>query len=107
MLRNHEKIVPMDVHIACPYDLYLNELHDRKQEIYSEVNFEINKVFRCEVLPFIVGSTGLIHKKCLQTLMSLDIPKIQAKGLCKWCSNSNILFARKIWKVWCRLVNNN
>ena len=78
MPRNHEKIVPMDVHIAFPYDLYLNELHDRKQEIYSEVNFKIFKikVFRCEILPFIVGSTGLIHKKCLQTLMSLDIPKI-------------------------------
>ena len=39
VFRNHEKIVIMDV--ACPYDLYLNELHDRKQEIYSEVNFEI------------------------------------------------------------------
>ena len=105
VLRNHDKIVLMDV--ECSYDLYLNELQDRKQEIYSEVNFQVNKVFRCEVLPFTVGSTGLAHKKCSQTLMSFGIPKTQSKGLCKWCSNSNILFARKIWKVRCRLVNDN
>ena len=46
----------MLIDVACPYGSYLNELHDRKQ---SEVNFEINKVFRCEVLLSVVGSTRL------------------------------------------------
>ena len=83
VLRNHEKIVLIDV--ACPYDLFLDELSDRKLNIYLELNYEINKTVKCEVLPFIVGSTGLVHKKCLKTLMSLGIPNRQAKGLCKWC----------------------
>ena len=105
VLRNHEKIVLIDV--ACPYDLFLVELFDRKLNIYIELNYEINKTVKCEVLPFIVGSTGLVHKKCLKTLMSLGTPNRQAKGLCKWCSSSNILFARHIWNVRCRLVKDN
>ena len=105
VLRNHQKIVPIDV--ACPYDLFLDELFDRTLNIYLELNYEINKTVKCEVLPFIVGSTRLVHKKCLKTLMSLGIPNRQAKGLCQWCSSNNILFARHIWNVRCRLVKDN
>ena len=32
------------------------------------------------------------------------MPKKQAKGLCKWMSNSNIMAARDIWNIPSRLV---
>ena len=105
VLCNQEKIVLIDV--AFPYDLFLNELFVRKLNIYMELNYDINKTVKCDVLPFIVGLTGLVHKKCLKTLVSLRIPNRQAKGLYKWCSSSNILFPRRIWNVRCRLVNDD
>ena len=36
--------------------------------------------------------------------MGCGMPKKQAKGLCKWMSNSNIMAARDIWNIRCRLV---
>ena len=60
VLRNKEKIVLIDV--ACQHDLLLDELFNRKLNIYLELNYEINKTVKYEVLPFIVGSTGLVHK---------------------------------------------
>ena len=56
------------------------------------------------VYPIVVGSTGLIHRRTLQCFMDCGMPKNQAKGLCKWMSNSNIMVARDIWSIWCRLV---
>ena len=45
VLCNHEKIVLIDV--ACPYDLFLDELFNRKLNIYLELNYEINKTVKC------------------------------------------------------------
>ena len=54
--------------------------------------------------PILVGSTGLVHCRTLQYLMDCGMPKNQAKGLCKWMPNSNIMAARDIWSIRCRLA---
>ena len=51
-----------------------------------------------------IGSTGLVFQRPLQSLMDCGMPEKQAKGVCKWMFNSNIITARDIWSKRCRLV---
>ena len=93
------------IDVACPYDLYIETAFQRKNDYYEALCAEINRSgYKCEVLPLIVGSCGIIHKKCLPYLIKLGLHKKQAKGLCKYSSNSNILFARYIWSRRCSLI---
>ena len=104
VVMNVSKVVYL-IDVACPYDIYLEATFQRKTEYYGELAGEINKAgYKCSVLPLIIGSCGIVHKKCLPSFTKLGVPKRQAKGLCKFSSNSNILFARSIWARRCSLV---
>ena len=103
VLKSEENIFLVDV--ACPYDYYIQSSFNQKMDHYNELCLSLNRMnHHCEVLPLIVGSTGLIHRKCLPYLIKLGLSKGSAKGLCKFSSNSNILFARSIWSRRCSLV---
>ena len=93
------------IDVACPYDLYIENAFLRKKVYYEPLAAEISRSgFTCQILPLIVGSCGIIHRKCLPYLIKLGLPKKQAKGLCKYSCNSNILFARNIWSRRCSLI---
>ena len=105
IVTKHEKQIKI-LEVSCPYDLYLllcSHFRNKKSK-YAPLKDAIeSKGYQCDIMPFIVWSVGLVHMLCYVYLIQLGIPKRQAKGFCKWCSNSNIFFARNIWNTRCRL----
>ena len=103
ILKDNKNIMILEV--SCPYDLYADEAYQAKYEKYTPLLKSLkHSGYKCALYPIIIGSIGLVHKRCLSHLIKVGLPKCQAKGLLKWCSNSNILFARKIWKLRCWIV---
>ena len=100
----HEKQIKI-LEVSCPYDLYLQNTFETKKSKYAPLKDAIkSKGYQCDIMPFIVGSVSLVHSFCYVHLVQPGIPKRQAKGFCKWCSDSNIFFARNIWNTRCPLV---
>ena len=103
LLKNENHIYIVDV--ACPYDLYIQTSYNQKLEHYKQLCESIkHSGYQSDIIPLIVGSCGIIHKKCLHSFTKLGLPKTHAKGLCKFSSNSNILFANAIWARRCSLI---
>ena len=103
VLKGHDMVIIADV--ACPYDLYADEVYKAKIEKYGHLTAFIASKYRCVFLPVVIGSCGFVHKKTLGNLIKLGLNKRRAKGLCKYFSNSNIFFARNIWNKRCSLVH--
>ena len=98
----NKRVVIIDV--ACPYYLYMEESFVAKVANYEALRDAVDQYYEeANVYPVAVGSTGLVHRRTLQCLMDCGMLKNQAKGLCKWMSNSNIMAARDIWSIRCRL----
>ena len=57
------------------------------------------------VYAIIIGSLGIVHIKADDTLQKLQMPKLCSKGFLKWTSTSNIIAAKILWNVRCRLVH--
>ena len=90
--------------VACPYDLYADELYKSKTEKYADLVSFVSRTYNCVFLPIFIGSCGFVHHKTLNNLMKLGLSKGKANGLCKYFSSFNIFFARNIWKKRCSLV---
>ena len=91
--------------VTCPYDVYMEESFREKISKYEDLRREVSEFYEETVIyPILIGSTGLVHKQINNFLMKCKLPEITAKGLCKWMSNSNIIFARNIWNLRCKLV---
>ena len=104
VVRNRNQVNIID--IACPYDIYLESSYNQKMLYYDELKQEIESFgLNCSVYAIIVGSLGTVHIKALDTLQKLKIPKLRSKGFLKWASTSNIIAAKIIWNVRCRLVH--
>ena len=94
------------IDVACPYDIHLESLHVRKISYYDDSRRQITlSGLQCNVYAIIIGSLGTVHYKALDTLKCLKLPKLQSKGLLKWSSTSNIISAKIIWDIRCRLVH--
>ena len=99
IVTKHEMQIKI-LELSCPYDSYLQNTFETKKSKYAPFKDIIkSKGYQCDIIPFIVGSVGLVHGFCYVYLVQLGIPKRQAKGFCKQCSNSNIFFARNIWNT--------
>ena len=100
ILKDSKNIIILEV--SCPYDPYADKVYQAKYEKYTPLLKSLkHSGYKSAPYPIIIGSIGLVHKRCLSHLIKVGLPKHQAKGLLKWCLNSNILFARKIWKLHC------
>ena len=103
VLNSNYRVIIIDV--ACPYDLYTEKSFFAKIARYKALRDVVSQFYKEDsVYPFVIGSTGLLHQKLLQFLMSCGMPKMQPKGLCKWMSNSSTMGARDIWSIRYRLV---
>ena len=64
--------------VACPCDLYADELYKSKMEKYADlVNF-VSRTYNCVFLPTITGSCGFVHHKTLNSLVKLGLSKRRA-----------------------------
>ena len=104
VIRNKKQVKIID--IACPYDLHLESTYNQKILYYNDLKQNIlTSGLECEVYAIVIGSLGIVHNKALKTLQTLQMPKTRSKGFLKWASTSNIIAAKIIWNVRCRLVN--
>ena len=94
------------IDVAWQYDLYIENTSKHKisyhqclKKILTEARFEAN------VEGIIIGSLGTVHKKALNVPTNQNMDKRKAKGLLKWCSTSNIISAKQLWNIRCRLVH--
>ena len=83
IVTKHEKQIKI-LEVSCPYDLYLQNTSETKKSKYAPLKDAIeSKGNQCDIMPFIVGSVGLVHSLCCVYLVQLGIPKRQAEGFCK------------------------
>ena len=92
------------IDIACPYDLYIEATYKTKIEKYQCIKEFLNhQGIDCAVSAIIIGSLGTVHSQALKVLMNLKMNKRVAKGLHKWCSTGNIMWAKRLWNLRCKL----
>ena len=93
------------IDIACPYDLYVESIYTKKIEKYECLKQLLSeKGYYCVIDAIVIGSLGAVHNKALSILLNMNMNKKKSKGLMKWCSTSNIIHAKKIWDIRCRLT---
>ena len=72
----HEANRMIILDIACPYDLYLEELYQLKSDKYRELQSYIKEKFMpCKIDAILIGSLGIVHKNAHKAIMDT--------GLCK------------------------
>ena len=92
------------IDIACPYDLYIESTYQAKLEKYRCIKeFLSNKEIECSINAIIIGSLGTVHNQALKLLLKHQMKKEMAKGLLKWCSTGNIICAKNLWNLRCKL----
>ena len=95
------------VEIALPFDTFIGETYQTKFEKYLPLSREINQFgFETKVIVLIIGSLGNVHKNFVTGLIKLNISRVIAKSLARYCSISSIIGSSKAWKTRCRLSNN-
>ena len=83
----------------------MEESFREKFSNYEDLRSEVSKFYEETVIyPIVIGLTGQVHKQTNNFFMKCGLPQRKEKGLCKWMSNSNIIFARNIWNSRCKLV---
>ena len=91
--------------VTCLHDFYMEESFLEKISKYEDLRREVSEFYEeIMIYPILVDLTGLVHKQTINFLMECGLPKRKVKGLCKWMSNSNIMFAGNIWNLRCKLV---
>ena len=94
------------IDVACPYDLYIENTYKHKINYYECLNKILTEAgFEANVEAIIIGSLGTVHNKTLNVLTNQNMNKRKAKGLLKWCLTSNIISAKQLWNIRCRLVH--
>ena len=96
VLKGNDMVIIADV--ACPYDLYADEVYKAKIEKYGHLTAFIASKYSCVILPVVIGSCGFVHKKTLGNLIKLGLNKRRAKRLCKYFSNSNIFICKEYFE---------
>ena len=102
LINNREKSVKL-VEVSVPFDPFISNCYQTKFNKYFPISQEINNLgFRTEILVFIVGSLGHVHKRFNSGLSKLNVPNYEINSLSKYCSISAILGSRLVWKMRCR-----
>ena len=92
------------IDIACPYDFYIESTYQAKLEKYRCIKeFLSNKEIECSINAIIIGSLGTVHNQASKLLLKHQMKKEMAKGLLKWCSTGNIICAKNLWNLRCKL----
>ena len=88
----------------CTFDSGLEEAFMTKVIKYQQLLQAITQLgYRCNLLVFIFGSLGHVHRLVVRGLQQLGMPKKAAKQLAKFCAISSIIGSRQIWRRRCYL----
>lgn len=90
--------------VGCTFDHSLEEAFLTKIMKYQQLVQTISQLgYRCQLLVFIFGSLGHVHKLVVRGLQMAGLPKRRAKQLARYCSISTIIGSRSIWRRRCFL----
>ena len=95
------------VEIAVPFDTFIGETYQNKFEKYLPLSREINQFgYQTKIIVLIIGSLGNVHKNFVSGLNKININRVIAKSLARYCSISAIIGSSKAWETRCRLSDN-
>ena len=109
--RNHPDFVLTDnknsrvfiVEVSCLFDPFTGQCYTHKRDLYEPLRAEYEaNGYDANVIVFIVGSLGSVHKKFVDGLVKLGFPKSQGKEIAKYCSVSSAIGSKIIWNIRCR-----
>ena len=90
--------------VACTFDSSLEEAFMTKVIKYQPLLQTITELgYRCNLLVFIFGSLGHVHRLVVRGFQQLGMSKKAAKQLAKFCAISSIIGSRQIWRRRCYL----
>ena len=90
--------------VGCTFDFSLEEAFLTKQLKYQPLVQAITDMgYNCQLLVFIFGSLGHVHRLVVRGLRIMGLSKCRAKQLAKYCSVSSIIGSRCIWRRRCFL----
>lgn len=90
--------------VGCAFDSSLEEAFLTKQLKYQPlVQAIIQLGYKCQLIVFIFGSLGYVHRLVVRGLRIIGLTKCKAKQLAKYCSISSIIGSRCIWRRRCFL----
>ena len=98
----HREVVLLEV--GCTFDSSLEEAFNTKQLKYQPLVQAITQLgYNCQLVIFIFGSLGHVHRLVVRGPRILGLTKCRAKQLAKYCSISSIIGSRCIWRRRCYL----
>ena len=84
--------------VGCTFDYSLEEAFLTKVLKYQQLEQTISQLgYRCQLLVFIFGSLGHVHKLVVRGLQMAGLPKRRAKQLARYCSESAIIGSHSMW----------
>ena len=90
--------------VGCAFDSSLEEAFLTKQVKYQPLVQAIMHLgYKCQLIVFIFGSLGHVHRLVVRGLRILGLSKCKAKQLATYCSISSIIGSRSIWRRRCYL----
>ena len=90
--------------VGCTFDSSLEEAFLTKQVKYQPlVQAIIHLGYKCQLIVFIFGSLGHVHRLVVRGLRIMRLSKCKAKQLVTYCSISSIIGSRAIWRRRCFL----
>ena len=99
---NNKEVFLLEV--GCTFDSSLEEAFLTKQVKYQPLVQAIMHLgYRCQLIVFIFGSLGHVHRLVVRGLMIMKLSKCRAKQVATYCSISSIIGSRSIWRRRCYL----
>ena len=90
--------------VGCAFESSLEEAFLTKQVKYQPlVQAIIHLGYKCQLIVFIFGSLGHVHRLVVRGLRIMRLSKCKAKQLATYCSISSIIGSRAIWRRRCFL----
>ena len=90
------------VEVSCPFDAFTGQCYTHKRDIYEPLRAEYEENgYDANVIVFIVGSLGSVHKKLADGFVKLGFPESQGKEIAKYRSVSSAIGSKIIWNIRC------
>ena len=91
------------VEVSCPFDAFTGQCYTHKRDLYEPLRAEYEaNGYDANVIVFIAGSLGSVHKKFVDDFVNLGCPESKGKEIAKYCSASSAIGSKIIWNIRCR-----
>ena len=95
---NHSEKLVRIIEVSVPFDAFVDQCYNEKLEKYFPLSQEINGLgYRTEIIVFIIGSLGSVHKRFAPGLKIIGFPRREVKFLPQYLSVSALVGSYNAW----------